>query len=155
MFDENVIVTGDETNPDDTKVKEKEKDKEKQSENINIEESNEAIKDEGMSKLDDINTNNTINDQNVNSNINLGNETIILNNNSTSNNTQNLISQMGHLITKEKESTVSESTPSPSKEEISSNSSSCVKSVKSSNKSNKDSHSNETITSDKNKLNCS
>jgi len=130
MFDENVIVTKDnnETNPDDTEVKDED------NEQYKVEESNEAIKDEGMPEKDD-ERNNTVEEQNINSINNITNESDI---NNTSNNTQNFISQMGHLTTKEQKSSdsITESTPSPSKEEISSNSEDSKDTITSNNKHN-------------------
>jgi len=130
MFDENVIVTKDnnETNPDDTEVKDED------NEQYKVQESNEAIKDEGMPEKDD-ERNNTEEEQNINSINNITNESDI---NNTSNNTQNFISQMGHLTTKEQKSSdsITESTPSPSKEEISSNSEDSKDTITSNNKHN-------------------
>jgi len=130
MFDENVIVTKDnnETNPDDTEVKDED------NEQYKVEESNEATKDEGMPEKDD-ERNNTVEEQNTHSINNITNESDI---NNTSNNTQNFISQMGHLTTKEQKSSdsITESTPSPSKEEISSNSEDSKDTITSNNKHN-------------------
>lgn len=118
MFDENVIVNGTEENKeDDAQVKQ-----EGATEHTEMEESNGATKDEGMAAADDNITNDQSENANINANININLNNNELNVNNTSNNTQNFISQMGHLTTKEKESTISESTNSPSKEEISSTS---------------------------------